>query len=687
MEEITITVDGHQITANPGQSVLDAALKADIYIPHLCHHEDLPDIGACGLCIVDIEGETEIQKSCMMQVRDGMKVHTKSEKLNQRRRLAMELMLANHIDDCTTCPKYLKCELQSLIQYLGVSTSRLKRTLISVPENRENPLIIRDMDRCVSCGRCVRVCKDIRGVHALDYEMTEDDRVKVGIIHNGTLKEELCRFCGSCIEVCPTGALRDQEGIIRSDLNRELALIPCKAECPAHIDVPKYVRSIKEGKYQDAIAVIREKAPFPQSLGYVCMAFCEGKCRRKELNGSLSIRELKKFAAAKDDGSWKKKTVKKGPTNKKAAVIGSGPAGLTAAYYLAKQGHQVTVFEKLPTAGGMLTTGIPAYRLDRDIVAEEIENIREAGVEIRTNTAIESIDELKDYDAVLLTPGTGKGVRLPIDGAGLEGVYENIDFLHRVSLGEEVQPGDRVVVLGGGNVAFDCARTAKRLGAKKVILTCLEDRAHMTSSEDEITEGEEDGVEVINSRTFLSIEGDSGKVTGVVCEEVESFSFDPKNGLQLKVKEGSKHVIPADTVIFATGQRPEIPEGWKVETGRGNLIIAEESGRIPGTNIFAAGDAVTGTHSVIRAIAGGRKAAEEMDCFLGGNGNIEEKLSQDVTPGGYMGSDEEFLGLERQTTHTCFLDDEAKKEADRCLQCDLRLQLTKPKMWTSYQVK
>ncbi|MEL7655042.1 MAG: FAD-dependent oxidoreductase, partial [Bacillota bacterium] len=466
MKTVSITVDGYKLNVESGKSILSAALEADLYIPHLCHHPDLPDIGGCGLCVVEVEGCDEVKKACITIAEDGIVVHTKTEQLKAMRRLSMELMLANHVDDCTTCPKYLKCELQSLIQYLEVSTSRLRRTLNSVPINTTNPLIVRDLNRCVSCGRCVRICKETRGVDVLDYGVTEDDRIIVDIRNHNSMISENCRFCGACVEVCPTGALQDKEGIFKPNLNRELELIPCKAECPANIDVPKYIRNIKEGKYQDAIAVIREKAPFPHSLGYVCMAFCENACRRKEINTSLSIRELKKFAAAHDHGLWREKVKHKPKTGKRVAVIGSGPAGLTAAYYLAKSGHEVTVFEKLPVAGGMLSTGIPEYRLPRQAVQEEIAEIKRIGVTIITNSEVSSLEDLKlkGFDKILLAIGAGKGTRLPIEGSNYMNVYENIDFLQKASLGEPYVVGKRVVVIGGGNVAFDCARVAKRLG-------------------------------------------------------------------------------------------------------------------------------------------------------------------------------------------------------------------------------
>ncbi|AWI05081.1 FAD-dependent oxidoreductase [Clostridium drakei] len=704
MNTVLITIDGHRLNVEPEKSILNAALEAYIYIPHLCHHPDLPDIGACRLCVVEIDGCDEIKTACSTKVEDGMIIHTKTEKLNAMRRLSMELMLANHVDDCTTCPKYLKCELQSLIQYLGVSTSRLRRTLNSVPVNTSNPLIVRDLNRCVSCGRCVRVCKEIRGVNVLEYGITEDDRIMVDIRNHNSLENENCRFCGACVEVCPTGALQDKEGVFKKNLNRELGLIPCKAECPANIDVPKYVRYIKEGKYQDAIAVIREKAPFPHSLGYICMAFCESACRRKEINKALSIRELKRFAAEHDNGLWRDKVVFKPKTNKKVAVVGSGPAGLTAAYYLSKCGHEVTVFEKLPVAGGMMSTGIPEYRLPREAVQAEIAEIERAGVTILTNTKVNSLEDLKGkgFNKILLAIGTGKGVRLPIPGADLENVYENIEFLQMVSLKKPVTVGEKVVVLGGGNVAFDCARVAKRLGAKDITIACLESKKAMTASDDEIEEGTEEGIKILNSRTFVSIESHGNTAAGVKCQEVASFSFDENKRLQLQIAPDSEHIIPADTVIFATGQRAEVPKEWNLTTGRGNSIVTEDGMKISDSDIYAVGDAVYGTSSVIRAIAAGRKVASAIDIALGGDGIIEDKLTEDVILNPYIGKDESFLSIERaknecegvgsRTTNFkevnhCLSESSACKESNRCLQCDLRTQITKPKLWAEYKIK
>ena len=703
MNQVKFEIDGMEVYAEKGKTVMEAAEHADIYIPHLCHHPDLHAEGGCRLCVVEINGIKEPQTACTTLAEEGMSVKTKSEDLDRMRRLSMELMLANHVDDCTTCPKYLKCELQSLIQYLGVSTSRLRRTLNAVNVETGNPLIIRDPNRCVACGRCVRVCRDVRGIGILGFHKNEEERITVGVNGGLALAKADCRFCGSCVEVCPTGALQDKKGTFKEG-SREEVLIPCKQECPAGINIPRYVRLIKEGNYGEAAAVVREKAPFPKSLGLVCMRFCESACRRKEINGAVSIRELKRFAAEHDTYQWKEKSVFKPKTGKRAAVVGAGPAGLTAAYYLVKSGHAVDVYEKLPVAGGMLSSGIPDYRLPAQIVEEEIAVIRVAGVKIFTNRRISSLKELKDlgYDAILIAAGTDRGVRIPLPGADLLNVHVNIDFLRRDLLGNPIELKDSVVVLGGGNVAFDCARTAKRLGCREVSVVCLEEESCMTAGEEEIAEAREEGIRIYNGRTFVRIIEKDGKAAGVLCREVESFTFDENRKLILTVKEDSDHVISGEMIIFSTGQKPDLESFEELTLNPRGLVETDGSGNAGIKGVFAAGDAVTGTASVIQAIAGARKAASEIDRYLGGDGNIEECLSEDEKVNGFLGKAEGFADLGRRTYRCISLEErndnfnlmtegfeemDAKCEAERCLQCDLRPRLTRSRFWTEYQYK
>lgn len=695
---VTIEIDGRQLTVPEGMNLLEAALQNGIYIPHLCHHPDLPDLGSCRLCIVEVEGMEGVQPSCKLKASEGMKVITDSPRIHSLRKLAMELLLAAHPEDCSTCPKYGRCELQTLIQYMGVSATRMSARIKGFAQNDKNPLLIHDMNRCVLCGRCVRACGDLRGVGVLQYNKKELETY-VGTLHDKLLTDADCRFCGACAEVCPTGTIRDL--VEFTPVEKKDTLIPCQATCPAHTDVPRYVRLAKEGRWEEALAVVHERLPFPECLGRVCAHPCESNCRRGEVNEPVSIRNIKRYAAEHAGGElWKKNSKHLPATGKRVCVVGGGPAGMTAAYYLAKQGHSVTLKEAYPTLGGQMAYDIPSYRLPRVVVAKEAAYLNDVGVSVETGCRVSDFKALSaEYDAVLLALGTHQGVRLPMEGSELPGVLLNSDFLRDASMGVETGMGKRVIVLGGGNVAFDCARTARRLGAEEIHLACLEAREKMTADEEEIEQAQEEGIQIHPAHTFEAILGPD-RVSGVRFCNVKSFTFDENRRAVIEKEENSEHVIEADTVIFAVGQRTQISPEAGLELGRGNSIAVQPGSlrtSVPG--IYACGDAVYGTRTVIQAVAAGRDATSEIDKALGGSGDISEVLAPVEMPDAFLGRIEGFGHQARQpevvrdaalrennfdAVSFGLADEGVRQEAGRCLQCDLRFTITPPRIWSDY---
>ncbi len=675
----TITVDGRGLTARPGETILEACLGAGIYIPHLCFHRDLHAAGVCRLCVVEIDGREGLATSCSTPAEPGMVISTTSDLVTRVRRLSAELMLANHPADCSSCPVYLNCELQSLMQYLEFTDARIRKRVNLTSPMESNPLVVHDMVRCILCGRCVRACSELRGVNALAFVHKGDNQM-VGTPNGESLAEAGCKFCGACVEVCPTGAIRDQVGMFKKYTNRRAALVPCRETCPAGIDVPRYIRMVKNGDPGSAAAVVREKAPFPGTLGCVCDHPCEHDCRRGDVNEPVAIRSIKRYAAEHDDGLWKARGYRKPSTGKKVAVVGAGPAGLTAAYYLAKSGHAVGVFERLPLPGGQLRVGIPSYRLPRETVDAEIEHVVSMGVQVECGVEIASAGELRSrgYDAVLVAVGTHKGVKLRLPGADLDGVLLGTEFLSAANLGAPVKVGGRVVVLGGGSVAFDCAGVAKRLGAEEVTLACLEPRDAMRAGEDEVCEALEYGACLLNSHTFDEIVGKDGAVAGVACRTVATCAFSEEGVPDICVEQDSEIMIAADTVIFAIGQRPDLNAEFGLELDRAGRVVVDPAdgcrAGVPG--VFAAGDAVTGTASVVAAIAGGRRAAREIDLYLGGDGIIDEELTPSLEKNAWLGREEGWAAQAR-------CPDDALESA-RCLQCDLRLDIAPRRFWGEY---
>jgi len=461
-----------------------------------------------------------------------------------------------------------------------------------------------------------------------------------------------CYHCAEpiCAVVCPNEAItkRDEDGVVivdkdkcreehtcgiiseasmGSDFLYGEAEAPCQIACPASLYVPGYVALIAKGKFQEALDLIRRRMPLPSVCGRVCLHPCETACRRKELEEPIAIMALKRFVA----NSVPQQTPERLPQTQmdKVAIIGSGPAGLAAAYDLIRLGYGVTVFEAMPVAGGMLSFGITEHRLPRKALKEDIDYIEAVGVEIKTNTPVDMKQGLNDlldsqgYGAVLLAMGAGKGQRLDIPGADLEGTLVGTSFMKDVNLGSSVGVGQKVLVIGGGNVALDCARSARRLGASEVHLACLECAEDMPAEDSELQQAGEEGIEIHPSLTVRGIQGNDGKVTGAELSQVTDLQFDQGGQPLFKVVEGSEHTMPADTVIFAVGQTPDtagLARDGEIETGRTGTIAVDPETMMTGRRgIFAAGDVSSGPTNIIDAIASGQKAAFYMNRYLQGD--------------------------------------------------------------------
>lgn len=396
---------------------------------------------------------------------------------------------------------------------------------------------------------------------------------------------------------------------------------PCQAACPLHMEIREYVDLVAQGKIMEALHVIRKDNPFPSICAYVCNHPCEEACRRCQVDSPVSIRALKRFAV--EFGGDRVIPAKAETTHdERVAIVGSGPAGLAAAYYLRKLGYPATIFEADAEPGGMLRVGIPGYRLPPEVIDNEVQRLIQMGVEIRLGTRVVSLDLLfgMGYRAVFVATGAHRGRKLNIPGADLADTWTAVSFLRQVKLNQNIDIGERVVVLGGGNVAFDCARTARRLGVREVYVACLEPRDGMLADQLEIEQAEEEGVVIHTSRTFTRVAGDDGRIVGVECQSLRSMEFDSEGKLHLDIIEGSEHTLPADTVIFAIGQSPD-PDLFNgicgIEVSRqGTIIIDQDTLSTHHPGIFAGGDVVTGTASATQALAVGREAAGRIDDYL-----------------------------------------------------------------------
>jgi NADPH-dependent glutamate synthase beta subunit-like oxidoreductase len=469
---------------------------------------------------------------------------------------------------------------------------------------------------------------------------------------------------------------------------------PCRAGCPVHIDVPAYLSAIAEGRFTDALEIVLERNPLPAVCGRICLRPCEDGCRRCQVDHPVAIAHLKR--AASDHGLYPAHhPVRQRP--ERIAIVGSGPAGLTAAGDLAREGYQVTVYEAMPLLGGMLRYGIPEYRLPDKALDRDIEHILSRGVEAHTGVKVGhdvSIDELRtEHDAVLVTVGLPASRTLPIPGADLPQVIAALPFLETSSRKEPVELGDRVVVVGGGNVAMDVARTALRHGAEKVTCVCLEGRDEMPASDHEIREAENEGVNIRCSWGPVAVTGD-GEVTGLETTYCECV-FDEGGRFAPVFDESVREHFPADSVILAIGQGPDTEGLGLPTTPRGGLEVHPLTLRTPAEGVYAAGDAVSGPTKVIDAIAAGHRAAAA----------IMADITEDMLPLADLDAENAVLGtvpevvaakletrrrvemeqleyFERsgfEEVERGYTEYEAAREAQRCLSCTTGARLTQDK--------
>lgn len=569
MEMINLTINGQNVTAPAGSTILEAARKNGIYIPTLCYDEAVEVYGACGLCVVEAEGVPKLLRSCSAKISEGMIIHTESERVVKSRKIAMELLMSAHDGDC---------------------------------------------------------------------------------------------------------------------------IAPCQLACPANTDCQGYVGLIANGKFEDALKLIKNTNPLPASIGRVCPHPCEKACRRGKVEEPINIAQLKFFAADLDLKGEKYLPACAKATGKKVAIVGGGPAGLTAAYYLRTLGHEVTVFDMMEKMGGMLRYGIPQYRLPKELLDSEIALIEKLGVRLVNNVKFGkdiTLDMLKSVnDAVILAPGAWKSSPMRVKGEDINGVYGGIDFLRSVIQGNPVPIGEKVAVCGGGNTAMDACRTAVRLGAKEVYVIYRRTEKEMPAEEIEIKESKEEGVIYKFLTNPVEIHEENGKVCGMTLQLMELGEPDASGRRKPVAIDGKTEYLPLDSVIMAIGQKLDPTDFSVVElTDRGTILADEDDFKTNIDGVFAIGDATNkGASIAIAAIGEADRCVKSVDAYLKG-----EEL--DFTPKYISKRDDERIDVSGKEPKPRVVADvldadirknnfdevslgltveQAKKEAERCLECGCR---------------
>ncbi len=567
------------------------------------------------------------------------------------------------------------------------------------------------------CNCCACSCYSLR--NALLFN--SPDMIRSNYVSQ--VDKDKCVACGQCVENCPANALKLGQKLCsktpielksvettrdrffkKSEYNYdyrenredtvESGTAPCKTACPAHIAVQGYIKLASQSKYTEALELIKKENPLPAVCGRICPHKCEDACTRAGVDQPIAIDEIKKFIADKDlDAKTRFIPQKRNDfSDKKVAIVGAGPAGLSCAYYLALDNYSVTVFEKEEKLGGMLTLGIPSFRLEKEVVNAEIDVLKQLGVEFKTGVEVGKDITLKQlreqgYNAFYIAIGAQKGRKLGLKGEDATGVVAGVDFLRDVNLGKDIKLSGKVVVIGGGNVAIDVARTASRVGAKTVDMFSLEQRSEMPALPEEIEEAENEQIIINNGWGPVEIVAENGKVKAVIFKKCVSV-FDENGKFAPKYDEKQTKTVETDAVLLSVGQSIDLGtllEGSAVKLNRNNTIVADSfTYQTDEKDIFVGGDVYTGPNFAINAIAAGKEGAisihryvhEGQSLTLGRDRRIYRELNKEnAIIEGYDNTQRQrpLHKAENEKsfkdTRATFTEEQLKKETERCLGC------------------